>query len=104
MFWAALPATIYLPVLFLLITIAFKIDLSGPGMQVYYMYCSIPMYVPSAINSLVTILAIRDYRVVAGRLFRRLFAVRIRCSMSVVSVRPICICLLMRCFYIFEFL
>jgi hypothetical protein len=67
------------PVLFLLVTILFGLDLSGPGLQYYYMYCSIPMYLPTAINSLVAILMIRDYRTATVALFRRLRSLRVAC-------------------------
>jgi hypothetical protein len=51
---------------------AFNISVSGLGWEYYFMYSSMPMYVPSAVNSLATIVMIRDYRREAKSLFGRL--------------------------------
>jgi hypothetical protein len=53
---------------FLLVVIVFQPDLNPTALQYYSNFASIPLYAPSAVNALVAILLIGDYRRTLSRL------------------------------------
>ncbi|KAL3071436.1 hypothetical protein niasHS_016720 [Heterodera schachtii] len=60
---ASMPLMIYLSVLFLLAIILFKIDSTHSSwLQYYNLFSSIPQFVPSALNPIVSIWLLRYYR------------------------------------------
>jgi hypothetical protein len=68
----------------LLASIAFHIDFTGIAMEMlyYYMFVSIFFYFPATVDSLVTILMLRDYREAAADIFRHIFAVTMKVTLT----------------------
>uniref|UniRef100_A0A914H4L7 Gustatory receptor n=1 Tax=Globodera rostochiensis TaxID=31243 RepID=A0A914H4L7_GLORO len=60
---ASMPLIIYLSVLFLVALLLFKIDTNGWNwLQYYNLFSTIPMYLPSALNPIISICIIHYYR------------------------------------------
>lgn len=62
--------TIYLPVVLVLVSIVFPLQLDADGlaaMQYYEILVQIPMYVPAVLDPLIVVFLIHDYRRAALR-------------------------------------